>query len=357
MSDFKLLDCTIRDGGYVNDWHFTNEQIKNCYIACSNSDVEYMEIGFKNYKTSSNLEKFGKTYFCEEEFINEIIGNINGCKIAVMVTINAFDINDFVPKKESKIDLVRVLMAYHGSKNGNDEILDHQQLCDGIKQVKLLIDLGYEISFNIGRIDKMSKEQLYIVCKELSKTNIKYFTIADTYGSVDLDYIEFVIPYIKNLFHNEFKNDIKIGFHAHDNCSDASVKAIHAIKFGATMIDGCSLGFGRGSGNAKMELLMMNLNKNYGKNYDFINIVEFGDIFLINYKECTNNICYNVVYALSAYFGCHVTYAIDVIENYDKMNIRDIYNVFKKMKDMKKEMFYWNDKYFMSIYNEIKILI
>ena len=80
-------------------------------------------------------------------------------------------------------------------------------------------------------------------------------------------------------------------------------------------------------------------------------------IFLINYKECTNNICYNVVYALSAYFGCHVTYAIDVIENYDKMNIRDIYNVFKKMKDMKKEMFYWNDKYFMSIYNEIKILI
>ena len=206
-------------------------------------------------------------------------------------------------------------------------------------------------------LGKMSKEQLYIVCKELSKTNIKYFTIADTYGSVDLDYIEFVIPYIKNLFHNEFKNDIKIGFHAHDNCSDASVKAIHAIKFGATMIDGCSLGFGRGSGNAKMELLMMNLNKNYGKNYDFINIVEFGDIFLINYKECTNNICYNVVYALSAYFGCHVTYAIDVIENYDKMNIRDIYNVFKKMKDMKKEMFYWNDKYFMSIYNEIKILI
>jgi 4-hydroxy 2-oxovalerate aldolase len=356
MQKIKLLDCTIRDGGYVNNWKFTDKQVRECYIACSNSGVEYMEIGFKNLKKPDLLKKYGKPFFCEEEYLNDIIGNFNGCKIAVMVTIDAFDINDFVKKELSKISLVRVLMAYHGEKNGNDSILDIKQLKNGIEQINQLIDLGYDISFNIGRIDKMSKKQLYEVCELLSKTKIKYFTMADTYGSVDLDYVEKLIPYIKFLFNDIFENKIiEIGFHAHDNCSNATTKALHSLKFGATMIDGCSLGYGRGSGNAKMELLMMDLNKNYNTNHDFIDIIEFGDNHLINYKECLNNLCYNVVYALAAYFGCHVTYAIDIIEKYDKLEIRDVYNVFMKMKDLKKEMFYWNETYFFEMYKSIKI--
>ena len=356
MTKIKLLDCTIRDGGYVNDWKFTDKQVRECYIACSNSGVEYMEIGFKNLKKPDLLKKYGKSFFCEEEYLNDIIGDFNGCKIAVMVTIDAFDINDFVKKELSKISLVRVLMAYHGEKNGDDSVLDIKQLKNGIEQINQLIDLGYDISFNIGRIDKMSKRQLYEVCELLSKTKIKYFTMADTYGSVDLDYVEKLIPYIKFLFNDIFENkNIEIGFHAHDNCSNATTKALHSLKFGATIIDGCSLGYGRGSGNAKMELLMMDLNKNYNTNHDFIDIIEFGDNHLINYKECLNNLCYNVVYALAAYFGCHVTYAIDVIEKYDKLEIRDVYNVFMKMKDFKKEMFYWNETYFFEIYKSIKI--
>ena len=78
-----------------------------------------------------------------------------------------------------------------------------------------------------------------------------------------------------NLFHDVFENKtIEIGFHAHDNCCNASTKALYSLKFGANIIDGCSLGYGRGSGNAKLELLMMDLNKNFNKQYDFINIIE-----------------------------------------------------------------------------------
>jgi 4-hydroxy 2-oxovalerate aldolase len=350
----KLLDCTIRDGGYVNDWKFTEEQMRECYVACSNAGVDYIEIGFRNFKKPELLNKYGPSFFCEEEYLNRVIGDINGCKIAVMVTINAFDMEDFVPKSESKISMVRVLMAYHGSKNKSDDILDIQQLIDGVKQIEKLIDLGYEVSFNIGRIDKMSRNQLYEVCKILSATKISYFTMADTYGSVDLDHIEKLIPYIKFLFNDVFETDIKIGFHAHDNMSNGTCKALYSLKYGADMIDGCILGYGRGSGNAKTELIMMDLNKNYNKTYDFISIIEYGDKHLINYKECLNNLCYNVVYALSSYFGCHVTYAIDVVENYDKMEIRDIYNVFKNLKEQNKNMFYW-DKLFMNTYNAHKI--
>jgi 4-hydroxy 2-oxovalerate aldolase len=356
MSNIKVLDCTIRDGGYVNNWYFTDEQVRECYIACSKTGIEYMEIGFRNYKKPDLLKKYGKPFFCEEEYLNNVIGDYKGCKLAVMVTIDAFDINDFVPKEQSKISLVRVLMAYHGSKNGNDNILDLKQLENGIEQLNQLQELGYDISFNIGRIDKISKEQLFDVCKILSKTKIKFFTMADTYGSVDLDYIEKLIPYVTHLFHNTFNNkNIEIGFHAHDNCCNATCKALYSLKFGVTIIDGCSLGYGRGSGNAKMELLLMDLNKNYNKNYDFINIIEYGDKYLINYKECLNNLCYNIVYALSAYFGCHVSYAIDIVEKYDKLEIRDVYNVFKKMKELDKEMFYWDGNYFFEIYKTIKV--
>jgi len=356
MDNIKILDCTIRDGGYVNNWKFTDEQVRQCYIACSNSNIDYMEIGFRNIKTPDFLKKYGPSFFCEEEYLNRITKDVNGCKLAVMVTIDAFDINDFVPKEQSKISLIRVLMAYHGSKNGNDDILDINQLQNGIIQINNLIELGYDVSFNIGRIDKISKAQLYEVCKLLSTTGIKYFTMADTYGSVDLDYIEDLIPYVKCLFHDVFNMpNIEIGFHAHDNCSNATSKALYSLKFGVTIIDGCVLGYGRGSGNAKTELLLMDLNKNRKKNYDFINIMEFGDNYLINYKECLNNLCYNIVYALASYFGCHVTYAIDIIENYKKLNIRDIHDIFKQMKDNKKEMFYWSETYFYELYNTKKM--
>lgn len=339
----KILDCTIRDGGYVNDWNFSDEQVRECYIACSESNVDYMEIGFRNFKTADNISKYGSTFFCNEEYINKIVGDIDGCKLAVMVTINSFDINDFVPKSESKISMVRVLMAYHGSKNKSDDILDIKLLNDGINQINEFIKLGYEVSFNIGRIDKMNKRQLYEVCKILSTTKISYFTMADTYGSVDLDYIEKLIPYVKFLFNDVFESNIKVGFHAHDNMSNGTCKALHSLKYGVDIIDGCILGYGRGSGNAKTELIMMDLNKNYNKTYDFINIIEYGDKYIINYKECLNNLCYNVIYAMSSYFGCHVSYAIEIVENYKKSEVRDIYNFFKKLKEDNKNMFYYEN--------------
>lgn len=340
MEKIELLDCTIRDGGYVNNWKFTDEQMKECYNACSKSGIDYMEIGFRNIKKKEFLDKYGPSFFSDEDYINSIVGEQeSNCKIAVMVTINEFNISDFVPKNQSKISLVRVLMAYHGGKNKDDSILDIKQLNEGIIQMNQLIELGYDVAFNIGRIDKVSFEQLSEVAKLLLETKIKYFVMADTYGSVDHDYIEKLIPYVKQLFNT---SQIKIGFHAHDNCTNATTKALYALKYGADIVDGCVLGFGRGSGNAKTELLMMDLNKNHNKNYNFINIMEFGNNNLINYKECTNNLCYNVVYALASYVGCHVTYAIDIIEVYDKMKISDIYNIFIELKRLNKHMFHYS---------------
>jgi 4-hydroxy 2-oxovalerate aldolase len=348
MKDIEIFDCTLRDGGYVNDWKFSDEQVIELYKNCILSNIDYVELGFRNFKKKDFLEKYGPTFFCDEDYINKVIGENynNKCKIAIMVTINQFDFNDFVPKSESKIDLVRVLMAYHGFKNKSDDEIDMKTLEDGINQINKLNKLGYETTFNIGRIDKLNKDQLIIICNLISKTKIKYFYMADTYGSIDIISIQKLMPFIRNLL----PYNIKLGFHSHDNCSDASVKALYSLNFEIDIIDCCVLGYGRGSGNAKTELFLMHLNKNYNKNYNFINIIEYGDKYLINYKECSNNLCYNVNYALTSYLGCHVNYAIDIIEKYDKMNIIDIYNILLEIKKMNNHMFYY-DNLFLELYN------
>lgn len=333
-----ILDCTIRDGGYINNWQFTNEQVRECYRACSNAGIDYMEIGFRNFNKSELRKKYGETFFCDESYLNNLIGDIDGCKLAVMVTINAFDIRDFVTKTKSRISLVRVLMAYHGSKNGNDAILDMSQLRDGIKQIEQLIELGYEVSFNIGRIDKISRKQLCKICEILSQTKISYFIMADTYGSIDLSDIEILIPYVKELLKD---TSIKVGFHAHDNMGNGTAKTIHSLKYGVDMIDGCILGYGRGSGNAKTELLLMDLNKNCHKEYDFIHLLTFGNTYLFHYKNCSHPLSYNIVYALSAYFGAHVSYAIEIIEKYGHLSVIDIWEFFSMLKKSGKEMFFY----------------
>ena len=339
-----ILDCTIRDGGYVNNWNFTYEQVRECYKSCALSNIEYIELGFRNRKTVENVKKYGATFFCDENFINEITAGIDGPTVAVMVTINEFNIEDFVDSKDSKIKLVRVLMAYHGGKNGDDSILDIKQLNDGVVQIKQLISKGYNVSFNLGRVDKISNEQLFEICNKISDTGIEYFTLADTYGSIDLTTIESLIPYVKKTL-SKMNTNIKIGFHAHDNCANGTSKALYSLKFGVDCIDGCIMGYGRGSGNAKTELLCMDLVKNHNKKYNFIHLFNYADKYISNYKECKHNQSYNIIYALTAYLGCHVSYAINIIEDCPKMSIYDIYNTLLALKNNNKHIFY-DDKVF-----------
>ena len=91
MDNIKILDCTIRDGGYVNDWKFTDEQVRQCYIACTNSNVDYMEIGFRNFKKPDLLAKYGKPFFCEEHYLNDIIGDIIVVCCNISDKFNAID--------------------------------------------------------------------------------------------------------------------------------------------------------------------------------------------------------------------------------------------------------------------------
>ncbi len=350
----EIIDCTIRDGGYVNDWKFSKKQVSELYDSLNSAGVDYMEIGFRREKNESDISKFGEWYFCDESLLNETIIEKKKCKIAVMAQLDTFEIDNFIHKKDSKIDMIRILMAYHGFNKKTDDQIDVKLLDKGIEQMKELRKMGYELSFNIGRIDKLSDEQLDFICKKISEVDLKNFYMADTYGSLDLFSTKKYVELFKYLLEEKYKTNIKIGFHAHNNFQNATPKTLYALQCGASSIDGTVLGFGRGSGNASTELLLIDLNKNFGKNYNFREILKYADKNIKGYQDDNSDCSYNLLYVLAATYGFHVNYAIEFIEKLPKMDMANILKIFDEILKRKMNMFYYGDL-IKSIINEKNI--
>lgn len=339
----EILDCTIRDGGYVNNWNFTIDEVTKLYNSLSIANVDYMEIGFRRTKNEIDSKKFGPWYYCDEDLINKTIIELNDCKISIMAQLDTFEVSDFILKKDSKISMIRVLMAYHGFNKKTDDEIDMKLLEKGIEQMKELKKMGYELSFNIGRIDKISSAQLDIICKKISEVDIKYFYMADTYGELDLFSTKKYIDLFKYYLNEKYKTNIQVGFHAHNNLQNATSKTLYASMLGVGAIDGTILGYGRGSGNACLELLLIDRVKNYNKKHNFKEIMKYGDKYIKGYKENYSNCSYNLLYVLAAHYGFHINYAIELIEKVEKMNMEKIFQIFDEILKQKKNMFYYND--------------
>ncbi len=107
-AQIKILDCTLRDGGYMNNWHFDKKMAREVYRALSKSGVDVVEIGFRGSEKFFNREKFGLWRFSEDALIQEVTQGIQGAKIAVMGDFGKIETSDFVNADESPVDIVRL---------------------------------------------------------------------------------------------------------------------------------------------------------------------------------------------------------------------------------------------------------
>lgn len=315
----KLFDCSMRDGGYMNNWYFSKEQARACYSATKDCGIEYCEIGFRR-----NEHTNGPWFYTPESLVNETYGDIvtPECRLAIMAQMGTFTIDDFVPKSESLISMVRVLIAYH-CKDKDDSKLDTELIHETVDMCKKLRELGYEVSINIGRIDKMSDEQIQETCGIIKDAPIEYFYLADTYGNLGIYKMRQILANINKYY------DGKVGFHAHDNLKNASVKAIDALYNGADIVDVTFGGFGRGSGNAKSEYVLAHF-----EDRKLLPALLYTDKWIQSYKES------GVPYLLSGLKSMHVNYAIEVIEKHENLTMQQVWDVFNKIVDMDKHHFY-----------------
>ena len=103
----KVLDCTVRDGGLMNNHDFSDSFVREVYRALSDASVDYMEIGYKNSKKMFSPKEYGKWKFCDDDVIRQITEGIpSKTKISIMVDVDRVDIEDVKPKKVSPVDKI-----------------------------------------------------------------------------------------------------------------------------------------------------------------------------------------------------------------------------------------------------------
>ena len=261
----SLLDCTIRDGGYLNNWGFSDEEVLDCYKAVTEAGYEYFEIGFRTNKDS--LPNKGKWCYSTEDNINSIFKKYNGCKIVVMAKIGTVTIDDFIKKKDSNVTMVRVLLARSTQENGKQKsYYNYSDIIIAKNFCQQLINYGYEVCMNFGCGDIINDSEIKIIAAEFHNIRLKALYLADTYGGFNTHNVPIQLHKFYTEF-NKYNSNISFGFHCHNNNEDALNKTTNAIYHGCTIVDSCIGGLGRGAGNLKSEQLMSYL---YKQNNEYI---------------------------------------------------------------------------------------
>jgi 4-hydroxy 2-oxovalerate aldolase len=240
--EIKVLDCTIRDGGLVNDHAFNEEFVRAVYATCAAAGVDYMEVGYKASSRVFSRGKYGAWKFCTEDDLRKVLGEFPSVKIAVMADAGGkCDYRtDILLKEKSVIDMVRVACYIH-------------QIPDAVDMIKDAHDKGYETTCNIMAISTCAEAEIDQALEEIGKTPCSTVVVVDSFGSMYGEQVAGHVERYKTALSGTGK---EICLHAHNNQEMAFSNTIEAIIHGANRVDATMGGLGRGAGNCRMELLL-----------------------------------------------------------------------------------------------------
>lgn len=294
--DIKVVDATIRDGGLVNDFRFTEEFIKDLYAANVAAGVDYMEFGYKASKDIFKVEDFGKWKFCDEEAIREIVGNNEtDLKIAVMTDVGRTDYKkDIIDRKDSVIDLVRTATYIH-------------QIPSAIEMIEDAKNKGYETSANLMAVSKVNDKDLENGLELLANSCVDVIYLVDSFGAFYPEQIRRLADIYLNI---AAKTGKKIGIHAHNNQNLAFANTIEGLTAGISYLDATVCGMGRGAGNCFMESLLAFLKN---PRYNLSVIMDFIEKYMLQMKK-DYDWGFDIPYLLTGIFNSHPSSAINFIK-------------------------------------------
>ncbi len=240
--DIKVFDCTLRDGGLVNNFFFSDEFVHDLYEMNIKAGVDYMEFGYKADKEMFDVDKFGKWKFCNDDDIRAIVGdNDSGLKISVMADVGRTDFrNDITDKANSPVDMIRVATYIH-------------TIPTALEMVEYCHKKGYETTINIMAISKSNDSDLNDALEIIGRSCVDTIYLVDSYGSL---YPEQMRRLAEKYLEYGDKYDKKIGIHAHNNQQLAFANTIETLTMGVSYLDCTVSGMGRGAGNCSTELLL-----------------------------------------------------------------------------------------------------
>lgn len=242
----KLLDCTLRDGGYYNSWDFDQKLINAYLSAMSAISADYVELGLRSFSKDGFR---GGCAYTTDSFIRSL--NIPD-ELKVSVMVNATEIVNypegveaalsklFTLASNSPVSLVRIPCHFHEFQNT-------------LKGCQWLKNMGYMVGINIMQIADRSLEEVEQLARSASEYSLDILYFADSMGSMDPEQTSRIIHALRSDWDGE------LGIHTHDNMGRALANTLQAIQDGVTWIDGTVTGMGRGAGNVKTEYLALEL--------------------------------------------------------------------------------------------------
>ena len=238
----KIVDCTIRDGGLVNNWDFSVEFVQDLYAALNEAGVDYMEVGYKNSpKLLKGSEDAGPWRFLNDDFLRKVIPQKGVTKLSALVDIGRVDENDILPRSESMLDLIRVACYI-------------KDVDKALKLIQLFHDRGYETTINIMALSNVMENDLHEAFVMIKESPVDVVYIVDSYGSLDHNDFDFLI----NKFQEHLPNK-RLGVHTHNNMQLAFSNTLIAAEKGVELLDASVYGMGRGAGNCPTEALVTHL--------------------------------------------------------------------------------------------------
>jgi 4-hydroxy 2-oxovalerate aldolase len=239
--EIKVLDATIRDGGIVNEWDFSHENVRDVYQALLGAGVDYMEIGYRADKKLFDPKDFGLWRFCDEEDIRKAVEEIYdpALKLTVMCDVGRTDLDSILPAEESLVDTIRVATYIKDI----DKAISLANHCH---------EKGYGTTLNIMAISHALEPELEEGLAQVNEeTHVKAVYIVDSFGSLYSEQIHWLVElYRKHL------TTCEVGIHTHNNQQLGFANTIEAIRKGANYLDATIYGIGRGAGNCPLELLL-----------------------------------------------------------------------------------------------------
>ena len=323
----KILDCTLRDGGYYNRWFFKDDLVKNYLNLMNHLNIDYVEIGFRK----KDLEKkFGDFFSITDNKILKLTKN-KKFKVSVMIDLSDFKkdckIKELFKKKSlTNIDLVRVACNYEDLNLVNKVVIE-------------LSTLGYKVAVNLMKATAYKPDDILNFYDKIKSKNIEYFYIADSYGNCTPKFID----KINIKFLSKKININKLGFHAHDNIKLAQKNALKAKKLNFGIVDTSVLGMGRGAGNLKLEEYI-----NFSKK-DLVKKKKLQNFIKTKFTKLKKEFGWgsNKFYIFAAKNFIHPTYVQRLIED-KKFNSNQVMSTLQFLKKKKASKYDLNifDKYF-----------
>lgn len=329
---FEILDCTLRDGGYSNDWHFDKSAASRLLEISEKNGCNYFEIGFR-FASQAKSRVFGPFAFSTLDLLNEVTRGIKR-KVKVGFMINADDfegmpdegLKKLLGKKEvettNDFDFVRV-----AARPG--------KLDDALDVCEFLVGQGYQVMVNLMQAHNYDESELKgfadrtnFLTGEFSEGYLSHIYVADTMGSMTPKEVS------KKIGTLAVNSDCEIGFHGHDNLRLALANSLEAIEAGASLIDGTLTGIGRGIGNTRVELLYL-MRERDSDNSHLTELITLGADF---YAEDKNTYIQESSYAISGALQVHPNYVDAILQNGEK-HFQQIPEVFSELTAEEKSSF------------------